>query len=128
MKTEDLHAELTFGDGTLNLSALGDDILVVDAVLLLDQVVTVAVLVSGGGRVALGRELHARNHEPLHEREHDTYHGADRDHDLRRKLREQCHPRRNPSSSSESVHAGKRTVSAPHNQLKDREKRRSRRE
>lgn len=81
--------------------------MVVDAFLLLDQVITVAVLVSGGGRLALGRELHARNQEPLQERERDSYHGADRDHDLRRKLREQCHPRLNPSYSLVSVHAGK---------------------
>jgi len=65
MKTEDLHAELTFGDGALNLSALGDDILVVDAVLLLDQVVTVAVLVSGGGRVALGSHCTSENTIPI---------------------------------------------------------------
>lgn len=64
--TQDLDVKLTFRDGVLNLSALDDDILVVDAFLLFDEVVAVAVLACGGWSLALGREFHARDNKPLH--------------------------------------------------------------
>lgn len=95
-----MEVRCTFGDGILYLSALSDDVLVVDAFLLLNEVVTEAVLLGvrrRGGRVAVGRDLHARDQVPLREREQDPHHGTNGDHNLRGKIREQHrHPRRNP--------------------------------
>lgn len=82
----------TFGDGALNLRTLNDDVVVVEAFFLLNEVVAVAILVAGRRRVSLRRQLHARDKEPLHEREDDPDDGADRDHDLRRQVRKQRTP------------------------------------
>lgn len=97
------HRELscTFRDSVLYLSALSDDVLVMEAFLLLNEVVVEAVLVTVGPsrrRVALWRDLHARYNEPLDKREHDPDDGGDGDHNLRREGRKQNrHPRRNPN-------------------------------
>lgn len=66
--------------------------MVVEAFLLLNEVVAVAVLVAGGRRGSLGRDLHARDQEPLHKREDYPDDGGDRDHDLRPQVRKQRTP------------------------------------
>lgn len=61
----------------MDFSALGDDVVVVKALLLLDQVVgEAAILVAAARRLTLRRELHAADEDPLDEGEGDSDDGG----------------------------------------------------
>lgn len=75
--------QLTFRDGVLNLSALGDDAVVVDALLLFEEVVAVAAVLLGASAVGLRREPDLGDEQPLEEGEGDADDGGDGDQDLR---------------------------------------------
>lgn len=73
----------------MDVGALGDDGVVVEALLLLDQVVgEAAVLVAPARLVALRRELHTADEEPLDEGEGDSNDGGYRNENLRQEIGE----------------------------------------
>lgn len=79
----------TFRDCVLDLGALHNDVVIVEALLLLDQIVGVSsVLVAVVRRRALRRELDAADEEPLDEREGDSDDGCEGDEDLRQEIGE----------------------------------------
>lgn len=79
----------TFRDCALDLSTLHNDVVIVEALLLLDQIVGVSsVLAAVVRRRSLRRELDAADDDPLDERECDSDDGGHRDQDLRKKTGE----------------------------------------
>ena len=73
----------TFGNGVLDFGAFGDDVVVIDAFLLFDEVVVVAIFASGVGRsVSDSGKFDLGDEKPLEEGKGDSNNGANRNENL----------------------------------------------
>jgi hypothetical protein len=84
----------TFRDGVLDFGALENDAGVVEALLFVKEVVSVAILSGAAvGRVGVvaWRDLDAGDDEPLEQRERDPHHRARRNQNLRRYIWQKRH-------------------------------------
>lgn len=73
----------SFGNGALDFSAFDNDVVVVDAFLLFDEIIVVAILGGGVGRsVSGGGELDLGDKKPLEEGKPYPYDGTHRDENL----------------------------------------------